>query len=166
MDFLAYFLDSLKRKANSYYGLSLNIELAFNLKGFRLIGQCKKLSRKNYLIRLHVKLLKEFNKVYIKDVLTHEFAHAVQMELFAKTKPHSKEWKNIMEILSGVPYAKRDKVRYNLTKSKERKTYLYMCSCGEHQLTSIRHKRVVKNTSVYMCRKCNEVLRFVEHRSI
>ncbi|MDR1460218.1 MAG: SprT-like domain-containing protein [Campylobacteraceae bacterium] len=150
----------LKQKTILYYGLSFNIELTFDLKGFRLIGQCKKLSSKNYLIRLHAKLLKEFNKIYIKDVLTHEFAHAVQMELFTKTKPHSKEWKKIVEILSGVKYAKRDKVRYNLAKNKECKTYLYMCSCSEHQLTSIRHKRVVKNTAVYMCKKCNKVLRF------
>ncbi|MDR3178376.1 MAG: SprT-like domain-containing protein [Campylobacteraceae bacterium] len=160
MDFLAYFLYRLKQKASFRYGLTLNIELSFDLKGYRLIGQCKKLSSKNYLIRLHAKLLREFSKVYIKDVLTHEFAHAVQMELFAKSKPHSEEWKNIMEVLSGVKYSKRDKVSYNLTKNTKRETYLYLCSCSEHELSSIRHKRVLKNTMVYVCKKCGGMLKF------
>ncbi|MDR0407382.1 MAG: SprT-like domain-containing protein [Campylobacteraceae bacterium] len=160
MDFLAYFLDKLKQKASFYYGLSLKIELSFDLKGCRLIGQCKKLSSKNYLIRLHAKLLKEFNKIYIKDVLTHEFAHAIQMELFVKSKPHSKEWKNIVEVLSGVEYAKIDKVHYNLA-DKKRETYPYACSCSKYHLTSVRHKKVAKKRAVYMCKKCSGVLRFI-----
>ncbi|MDR1554730.1 MAG: SprT-like domain-containing protein [Campylobacteraceae bacterium] len=160
MDFLSCFLGRLKQKANFHYGLSLSIELAFDLKGFRLIGQCKKLSSKNYLIRLHAKLLHEFNKIYIKDVLTHEFAHAVQMELFSKSKPHSKEWKHIVEILSGVQYAKRYKASYNLTNNRKYKTYPYSCSCREYQLTSVRHNKVIKNMMVYVCKKCNEILKF------
>ncbi|MDR2341828.1 MAG: SprT-like domain-containing protein [Campylobacteraceae bacterium] len=161
MDFLSYFLNSLKQKADLHYGLSLNIELSFNLKGYRLIGQCKKLSSKNYLIRLHAKLLKEFDKIYIKDVLTHEFAHAVQMELFTKSKPHQKEWKSIMETLNGVKYSAKEKVSYNLTKNTKCKTYLYVCSCCKHQLSATRHKRAAKGTMVYLCKKCNGVLKFI-----
>ncbi|MDR0579481.1 MAG: SprT-like domain-containing protein [Campylobacteraceae bacterium] len=161
MDFLSYFLNRLKQKTNLYYGLSLNIELSFNLKGYRLIGQCKRLSSKNYLIRLHAKLLKEFDKIYIKDVLTHEFAHAVQMELFAKSKPHQKEWKSIMETLSGVKYSAKEKVSYSLTRNTKCKTYHYACSCCEHQLSTIRHKRAAKGMIVYVCKKCNGVLKFI-----
>jgi SprT protein len=160
MDFLTYFLHKLKQKAFLNYNLSLNIKLVFDLKGFRLIGQCKKISSKNYLIRLHAKLLDEFKAVYVKDVLTHEFAHAIQMELFAKSKPHSLEWKNIMETLSGVKYTKRDKVSYNLVKNRKYTTYLYRCPCSEHKLTSIRHKRVAKNMTVYVCKKCSGILKF------
>jgi SprT protein len=155
------FLQKLLKQTEKLYDLKLNITIKTDLKGYRLIGQCKKISAKNYIIRLHKKLLEEFKERYLDDVLTHEFAHAVQMELYKKNKPHSKEWKSVVEALSGVQYNRRENINYNLKKNRRYKTYLYECSCGEHNLSAIRHNRVVKNIMLYKCKKCGSKLRFL-----
>jgi len=152
-------LETLLKKASALYNLELNITILTDLSGNRLIGQCKKISKKTYIIRLHKTLLEEFGQSYLDDVLTHEFAHAVQMELFKNNKPHSREWKGIVEALSGEKYGTH-KINYNPAKSKTYKTYLYKCHCGEHKLTSIRHNRAVKKRMVYVCKKCGGKLAF------
>ncbi|MDR3347445.1 MAG: SprT-like domain-containing protein [Helicobacteraceae bacterium] len=161
MDLLVYFLNNLKQKTLKIYNLKLETAIKINLKGYRLIGQCVKISRKSYLIRLHANLLSEFKHEYIKDVLTHEFAHAVQMELFPKSKPHGAEWKSVMENLSGAPYKKLT-LNYRLQKSKTFKTYLYACTCQKHLLTSIRHNKITRGIMIYKCKKCGEILKFVK----
>ncbi|MDR1975353.1 MAG: SprT-like domain-containing protein [Campylobacteraceae bacterium] len=157
MDLLVYFLYELKQKALTTYNLKFKTALNINLKGYRLIGQCVKKGRKSYLIRLHGKLLNEFKQEYIKDVLTHEFAHAVQMELFTKTKPHGKEWKSIMETLSGKAY-KKSNINYCLPKNRTLKTYLYKCACSQHSITSIRHNKITRGIMTYKCKKCGQII--------
>jgi SprT protein len=161
MDLLVYFLNELKRKAFIKYNLKLKTDVKINLKGSRLIGQCIKEGRKSYLIRLHIKLLREFGQKYIKDVLTHEFAHAVQMELFAKSKPHGREWKSVMESLSGAPY-KKSNINYSLKNDRIFKTYRYKCDCQEHLITSIRHNKIIRGSSVYKCKKCGQILELAQ----
>jgi SprT protein len=150
----------LKQKAIVRYNLKINTIIKVNLKGSRLIGQCVKEGKKSYVIRLHAELLRKFRMQYVKDVLTHEFAHAVQMELFAKSKPHGQEWKSVMENLSGVPYQKSN-VDYRLKNSRTFKTYLYKCDCREYLITSIRHNKIIRGVSIYKCKKCGQVLRSV-----
>ncbi|MDR2789835.1 MAG: SprT-like domain-containing protein [Campylobacteraceae bacterium] len=156
---LVYFLNKLKQKTLTAYNLRLETVININLKGCRLIGQCIKKGRKKYLIRLHGKLLKEFKQEYIKDVLTHEFAHAVQMELFAKSKPHGKEWKGIVEKLNGAPF-KKSNINYQLNKGRAMKTYLYKCACGEHHISAVRHNKITRNIMIYRCKKCGEIIKF------
>ncbi|MDR0762140.1 MAG: SprT-like domain-containing protein, partial [Campylobacteraceae bacterium] len=155
MDLIVYFLNDLKQKALVKYNLKIKTTIKINLKGSRLIGQCVKEDKKSYIIRLHAELLKRFREHYIKDVLTHEFAHAVQMELFIKSKPHGREWKSIMESLNGVPY-KKSNINYRLKNSRTFKTYRYKCACCEHIITSIRHNKIIRGESIYRCKKCKE----------
>ncbi|MDR1614497.1 MAG: SprT-like domain-containing protein [Campylobacteraceae bacterium] len=140
------------------YNIQFQTAININLKGCHLIGQCIKKGRKNYLIRLHARLLREFKQEYIKDVLTHEFAHAIQMELFPKSKPHGREWKNIIENLNGKPY-KKTVIDYRLKKSRTVKTYLYKCACSEHRITAVRHNKIIRNTMIYRCKKCGQILK-------
>jgi SprT protein len=160
MDLIVYFLNELKQKAFIKYNLKIKIIIKINLKGSRLIGQCVKEGRKSYIIRLHAELLEKFRELYIKDVLTHEFAHAIQMELFAKSKPHGREWKSIMESLSGTPY-KKSNINYHLKNSRILKTYHYRCDCREYLITSIRHNKIIRNIMIYRCKKCGEMIKFL-----
>ncbi|MDR2080637.1 MAG: SprT-like domain-containing protein [Campylobacteraceae bacterium] len=161
MDLIVYFLNELKQKALIKYNLKIKTVIKINLKGSRLIGQCVKEGKKSYIIRLHAKLLNEFKQTYIKDVLTHEFAHAVQMELFLKSKPHGREWKSIVENLSGAPY-KKSNIDYRLRNSRTMKTYLYTCACGEHHITAVRHNKITRNIMIYKCKKCKEVIKLAD----
>ncbi|MDR1007755.1 MAG: SprT-like domain-containing protein [Campylobacteraceae bacterium] len=158
MDLIVYFLNELRQKALIKYNLGIKTVIKVNLKGSRLIGQCVKDGKKSYIIRLHTELLKKFRERYIKDVLTHEFAHAVQMELFAKSKPHGREWKSIMESLNDAPY-KKSNIDYCLKNGRALKTYRYKCDCHEYLITSIRHNKIVYGTSIYKCKKCGQVLK-------
>lgn len=152
---------ALNEKIKEHYKLSLNIAFLVNLKGYRIIGQCKKLSKNNYIIRLHVKLLERFGQTYLNDVLTHELAHAVQMELYPKSKPHSHEWKSVVEFLSGIRYSPKNKIDYGLNElSKNRKKFIYTCKCMEHHVSSVIHKRISQKSHFYNCKKCKEILTY------
>ncbi len=157
------FLQGLQQKALQIFGLSLSIELSYDLKGIRTIGQCKKISPSKYLIRLHKPLLYAYGTTYLNDVLTHEYAHALQMELYkAKIKPHGTEWKNILCKLHNCTYEQILKPNYEklkeLSVARKYSYFNYTCSCGKkHKLSSIRHKRMQKG-QVYLCRACKSPL--------
>ncbi len=85
-------LEALQKKSLALFGFNLHVTLSFDLKGTKVIGQCKQLTKQTYLIRLHKPLLEHYKQIYLNDVLTHEFAHAVQMfTCKSKVKPHGKE---------------------------------------------------------------------------
>lgn len=149
----------IDQRIKKYYRLNIDIEFLVNLKGYRIIGQCKRLAKQKYIIRLHEKLLHEHQEIYLNDVLAHELAHAVQMELFPKSQPHSLEWKNIVSILLNLPYKKIKKVKYETLKYLDKRIkFNYKCSCTTHTLSAIRHNRIVKKTHKYHCAKCKAIL--------
>lgn len=152
----------LNEKIKNIYGLNLKIELLLNLKGYRLIGQCKKVCKNTYTIRLHKKLLESFKEIYIDDVLTHELAHAVQMELYLKSKPHSNEWKSILQTLSGKKYSTKNKIDYNLENVVKRRRFIYVCECMEHFISTILHNKIQYKKNQYRCKKCKSNLVFKE----
>ncbi len=156
-------LGVLQEKSQTLFGLNLHVTLSYDLKGIRTIGQCKQLDKKTYIIRLHLPLLQYYKNVYINDVLTHEFAHAIQMHKYKhKVKPHGKEWQEILEILHDKPYEQIAKPKYeelqNLSQNRKYKKYDYTCKCKTtHELTIIRHKRIQSGTQ-YLCKYCKSLL--------
>lgn len=156
-------LNLLKQKAKTDFNLELDIELSCDLKGTRTIGQCKKLSSNSYLIRLHKPLLEHYQETYIKDVLYHEFAHAVQMSLYKhRVLPHGKEWKDILQTLHDLNYKNIVKPEYKklilISKKRNYEIFNYTCKCGIlHKLTSIRERRI-RRGYVYLCKTCKTKL--------
>lgn len=156
-------LEVLSEKVENIFDIRLNFSLKFDLIGVSTIGQCKKINKDSYLIRLHEPLLEYYRTIYIDDVLTHEVAHAVQMKLYNhKVKPHGIEWIDIMEKLENRIYQPKMRPKYKkireITKSKKYKLYAYTCKCKKtHYLTSIRHNRVKKGT-IYLCKYCKNSL--------
>ena len=103
-DYLTYLLT----RTHTLFGVDLTITLAFDLKGYRTLGQCKYVEKSHYLIRLHQGLMERYGEVYLEDVLTHEVAHAVQFHLYHnRSQPHGREWREIMTRLEGTPYRKK-----------------------------------------------------------
>lgn len=153
-------LEELKSKIEYLYNLQLSINICYDLKGIFILGQCRKISPLHYHIRLHLQLLEKFGIAYLKDVLTHEIAHCVTMELYKKAKPHGKEFKN---VLSSISYneKKQDYALYlSSFSNKKVTTHKYACECKEYHLSNIRHKRAM-NGVLYKCLACKGVLRFV-----
>lgn len=153
----------LSSQIESLFGIRLDLKLKFDLKGKSTIGQCKKLKHSTYLIRLHEPLLLHYKKVYIDDVLFHEVAHAVQMEIYKnRVKPHGKEWKQIVSMLKNEVYNPKNDPSYsqyfNTHNIKKSKKFEYMCGCdNSHFLTLIRHNRINKGVR-YQCNVCKRVL--------
>ncbi len=150
-------LDALLKKADNLFGVNLKIDLTYDLKGSCTIGQCRK-TPNGYTIRLHEELLYKYGFIYLNDVLNHEFAHAIQMEIYKyKTKPHGKEWKNILSKLENTQYNPKLRPKYEIIK-KSKSTYNYKCNCNQiHKLSKTRHNRIQKGTK-YICKKCKGFL--------
>ncbi|PID47259.1 MAG: hypothetical protein CR967_04990 [Proteobacteria bacterium] len=157
-------LGVLLKKVCNLFDLDLKITLTFDLKGTCTIGQCRKI-KNGYLIRLHKPLLEKYKQTYLNDVLTHELAHAIQMELYkTKTKPHGKEWKAIMEKLENSPYNPQKRPKYEIPKKNlfPKKYFPYTCKCNTpHKLSQTRHNRAKKGTK-YICKKCKSFLVYVK----
>ncbi len=156
-------LNRLNLLVESLFGIKLTYELRFDLKGTCTIGQCRKIGKDHFIIRLHEPLMEHFGLVYINDVLVHELAHAVQMSLYKiKTKPHGKEWKDIVCALQNRPYSSKDKPNFSSYFNlhvKKLKRFKYTCKCeNPHFLSIIRHNKVQRKGVKYVCKICKHFL--------
>lgn len=106
-------------------------------------------------IQLNVTMLCENGHVFIDEVIPHELAHLLTFQQFGRVKPHGKEWQYMMSVVLGqLPKTTH---RFSVHKAN---SYHYVCLCQEHYLTQIRHNKVQKQRTQYMCKKCGELLKF------
>lgn len=158
-------------EAEKFYNQLFRLKrVSFSLKG-RAAGQVRFPLNKKDLpeIRLNAAILEKNPEQFLKEVIPHECAHLVVYQLYiskgrslsVRPKPHGKEWQSVMRKVYGL----EPKVTHNfeIEKSK-RKSFSYICACEDkiHQLSIIRHNKVLKNRSNYLCRKCGVVLREAE----
>jgi SprT protein len=132
------------------------IPVMFDLKG-RAAGMYKVIKFRR-IIRYNPYIFARYFSENLVTTVPHEVAHYIVDVLYGmkKTQPHGKEWKNLMAMfdadasvtcsydLDGIP-------------TKHYRRFDYFCSCRTHQLTCIRHNRVLKGTS-YFCRHCKQEL--------
>lgn len=160
-------VNQLQEKVLDIWGTNVsNIEIAYDLHTIRLGGQAV-VKKHTYKMRLHPAALLKYKDQYINDIVVHEYAHLVQLKLYPNSKPHGREWKQIMRFLGADPNRCH---KFNLDKALEefgagkqsqrrkRKTFTYKCNCNEYQLSSIRHNRVVSGKQTYFCKKCKQTL--------
>ena len=92
----------------------------------------------------------------------HEVAHYICHLLYGRQrtrpKPHGKEWRAIMAKF-GVPANATCKLDISDLPQKRLRRFNYRCDCMTHQLTSIRHRRILNKQRRYFCPKCNTELR-------
>lgn len=142
------------KKAESVYGRSFpEIEIRNDIKG-KCGGQ--------YCIRGIDKYLR-FNPVMWNDnkdtydqTVVHEVAHYIQKEIYPMSKPHGPEWKSVMSNLGANP----KRCHSMNTRSTQKRTFVYSCSCSDHDLTIVRHNKCQKKGTVYTCKKCSGDLKF------
>lgn len=94
------------------------------------------------------------------QTVPHEVAHYVVYHLFGRhgVKPHGKEWRKVMLAFGCAPRTTCD---YDLRGIPVRriKRYNYRCKCSDHQVSSIRHNRMIKYHIQYLCRVCGQPLK-------
>ncbi len=133
----------------------------FDLTG-KSAGYFKRLPDGSCEINYNRQLLNLHTQDFLQRTIPHEVAHLVAYQVHGiRIKPHGNEWKSIMELFAA------DSSRchsYDVSKLKTRqyRRFLYQCSCRSHQLSSIRHNRVISGQR-YVCKQCKQQLSYQGH---
>jgi len=164
-------IESLQRKVEKKYGKRVqNLTIKYDLKTTRLGGQaCYRPISGEHTLRFHPAALAEYKNEYIEGTVVHEFAHAVQSEFYDyRTKPHGNEWKSVMcffgknpkrcHSMNLVEAIKKHSSVTGIKAGRKVKRYTYKCNCQTHELTVIRHNRVVRGEQSYFCKKCKQTV--------
>ena len=106
-------------------------------------------------LRFNPVLLQENQQHFITHTVPHEVAHLLVYQLYGRTKPHGKEWQQIMNQIFDL--TAKTTHQYDVSNVKG-KTFTYACQCAEHQLTIRRHNKIVRDNIKYICRLCKHSL--------
>ena len=93
------------------------------------------------------------------NTIVHEVAHYVVDCIWGirQVKPHGSEWREIMVAMGAEPHATGS---YDLTgiPTRHYKRYEYKCDCRTHQLTILRHRKIIERGASYRCQSCRSAL--------
>jgi SprT protein len=160
-------IEELKTIATEVYGISFEYKEP-NITYMR--GNSKKIGYfepKYNTIHFNAKLLEEYGEVYINEVVVHEYAHAIVEILYPwkpslnphnnfNIKPHGSEFKSVCEVF-GIEGKSTTNLFKNSTILKK-KTFPYTCDCTDkiHNISLIRHNKIIKKNASYTCKHCHE----------
>jgi len=138
--------------------INVELQVNFKLNSIRVAGDaCYKWLQKQMIVRLHDKALEYYGDAYINRTVVHEFAHIIVFCNFPKAKAHGREFKMLMRVFGSDgtrchSYDLRSIVPHKVRKTAQR--FEYKCKCSRHELSALRHNRILKG-SVYTCKRCN-----------
>ena len=148
---------ALLKQAERHFHLAMpTIEIRFDLRG-KSAGMVRFQDGKKPVVRYNLQLLSENHESFMSQTVPHEVAHVVARELFgANIRPHGAEWRKVMAFFGSEATRCHE---FDTTRSVSRQLhrFSYRCTCREHQLTSIRHNRVLAGQT-YQCRICRSAL--------
>ena len=154
-------------KANNIFSdnqiLFRHVSILFNLKGCRAGVAYYQIP---YKIRFNLILAVDNLDDFLINVIGHEIAHLYQRQKYPYSKPHGKEFKNIVQLLG---YNSSRCHSYDLSKVKRKRIkYIYECQCdikNEHYLTKRRHEQIqtqikYHGRGLFYCKKCKAFLQY------
>mgnify|MGYP001818016493 CR=1 FL=1 len=147
----------LLQLARTHFGIDIaEPNIRFDLRG-KTAGQVRIRDGKVCLVRYNLSLLHRYPEDFVRATVPHETAHLVTLRLFgAGVKPHGREWRAVMRLFGTEPRRCHDYDVEGLQARRIRRFH-YRCGCRSHQLTSIRHNRILDG-QVYLCRGCGHPL--------
>lgn len=126
---------------------------------FDLRGKCAgmyQVKRFERRIRFNPWIFAKYYQDSLNDTVVHEVAHYIVDCLYGlrKVKPHGREWQAVMRNLGAEPKATGD---YDLTgiPTRQYQRFTYCCGCRTHQLTILRHRKVLRGLAKYLCQYCH-----------
>ncbi|MDH5473190.1 MAG: SprT-like domain-containing protein [Gammaproteobacteria bacterium] len=139
----------------------VSIPVYFDLKG-RAAGMYIS-EHKHHYIRYNPYIFAKYFDDNLLTTVPHEVAHYISDVIYGLNhiKPHGAEWKNIMHLFGAEPNITSD---YDLTGIPVRKLqrFEYQCGCTTHQLSAIRHNKIMRGKMSYRCRYCGSPVVFCE----
>lgn len=144
------------QKASDLYGIRLPVaQIEFNLRGVSA-GQFAT-NGKVLRLRFNPWLFAAYFEENLAQTIPHEVAHLITFVRFGqRVKPHGREWKACMQDF-GRPALTTHRFDVSDIPRRNTRRYTYRCGCQQHQLTAIRHNRILKGAS-YLCRSCRQPL--------
>ncbi|MCU7852128.1 MAG: SprT-like domain-containing protein [Candidatus Thiodiazotropha sp. (ex Monitilora ramsayi)] len=131
-------------------------EVRFDLRG-KAAGMVVFKSHRKPLIRYNAQMLSENGRDFIHQTVPHEMAHLVARNLHGgKIRPHGKEWQSIMREFGAIPKRCHNFSTQGIP-TRRMRYFPYRCSCRNHQLSAIRHRRTQSGV-MYLCRTCGSPL--------
>ena len=134
----------------------LMIPVLFDLRG-RCAGMYRARGNQR-VIRYNPWLFSRYYRENLEGTVPHEAAHYAVDMLYgmARTRPHGREWQAVMRLLGADPRVSCDFDMHDIPQRRYRR-FAYRCDCRQHELTSIRHYRIMRGAR-YFCRACRQPL--------
>jgi len=130
---------------------------------FDLRGKCAgmyQVRARQRRIRYNPWIFAKYYQESLANTVVHEVAHYIVdcMWGFRAVKPHGKEWRQIMIAMGAVPTVTG---KYDLTgiPIRQYQRHAYQCNCRVHQLTLLRHNKIVSQVASYRCQFCHSDLK-------
>lgn len=136
-----------------------NPEIHFILKPSRTAGTCLyNIEKRQCKLSFNMPFLRDNFEYMMNSTVPHEVCHYLAEFNSNKTVGHGRLWKLFMRHYGYEPNRCHN---MTLPESIRRTSFTYACSCMEHNLTKIRHNKILKGTKYY-CVHCNSELSFVK----
>lgn len=143
--------------AEQLLGIQLpSVVIRFTLSG-TTAGKVRLSNGASPVINYNRLLLHEQSVHFLAQTIPHEVAHVVVWHRYGRrARPHGAEWQRVVTLLGG----QAQRCHSYPTQHLHRRHYQrieYRCGCQSHQLTLIRHYRIIKGQG-YRCRHCQQLL--------
>ena len=143
-------------------GILLDRDFALLPVAYDLQGKCAgmyQIRGSQRRIRYNPWIFAKYFEESLENTVIHEVAHYVVDCVWGirRVKPHGKEWRQIMVTMGAEPNVTG---HYDLTgiPTRHYKRYAYKCDCKTHQLTILRHRKIVERGASYRCQSCRSAL--------
>lgn len=95
----------------------------------------------------------------LHSTVPHEVAHyAVYSQRHRRrVRPHGPEWQRVMRGF-GLPQEVTFKLDLAGVPVRRQQRHTYRCACREHEVSTVRHKRMREGRARYLCRYCDAPL--------
>ena len=148
-----------------------NVSVNYDLTSTRTLGSCRTLPQSGEIvsiISLNQDLLKEFKEDYITHIVGHEMCHSIMGHIFPRdmngrkrVTAHGKEFKAICSHFGIDGKATSSVCSGSKHLKSKRKTIEYKCGCCTHNISTIKHNRILKGIR-YSCKLCKNFLKIVK----
>jgi SprT protein len=156
-------IDEMKKFSKEKWGVTVRVRVVYKLDTEREYGSyCPN----HKVIDLNKDLLEEYGKLYIDDVVVHEFVHALVDAYFPsgfngrkRVMDHGKEFKAFCSHFGNDGKATTSLFSDSKLKNHARKMAMfeYKCSCRTHTISKIKHNKILRGQE-RICRYCKDTL--------
>ncbi len=134
------------------------IDTLFDLTG-RNAGMYRVQGKQRW-IRYNPYIFSRYFNDSLATTVPHEVAHYIADCLYGlkNIRPHGNEWKMVMQQF-GVKAEVTGNYDLQGIPQRRQKRYSYQCGCRQHEISRVRHRRIIRKQARYYCKHCKQPIR-------